>query len=52
MLLNLLFLEIVDWLRANGHPLPLLRSQNLPGGAEHNRAFAKRYAGRLSRPLA
>ncbi len=51
MLLNLLFLEVVDWLRANGHPLPLLRSQNTSGGAEHNRAFAQRYAGRLSRPL-
>jgi len=26
MLLNLLLLEVVDWLKANGHPLPILRS--------------------------
>ena len=51
LLLNLLFLEVVDWLRQNGHPPPLLRSHNVPDGAEHNRALAQRYAGRLSRPL-
>jgi uncharacterized phosphosugar-binding protein len=52
LLLNLLFLEIIAWLQAGGHPLPVLRSQNLPGAIEHNRALARRYAGRLSRPLA
>ena len=52
MLLNLLFLEVIDWLKANGQPLPILRSQSLPGAIEHNRALAQRYAGRLSRPLA
>jgi uncharacterized phosphosugar-binding protein len=52
MLLNLLFLEVIGWLRSNGHPLPVLRSQNLPGSVDHNRELAKRYAGRLSRPLA
>jgi len=52
MLLNLLLLEVVDWLKANGHPLPILRSQNLPGAIEYNRELAKKYAGRLSRPLA
>ncbi len=52
LLLNLLFLEVVGWLQANGHPLPILRSQSLPGAIEHNRELAQRYAGRLSRPLA
>lgn len=52
LLLNLLLLEVIDWLKAGGHPLPILRSQNLPGAVEHNRALAQKYAGRLSRPLA
>ena len=52
MLLNLLLLEVVGWLKANRHPLPILRSQNLPGAIEYNRELAKKYAGRLSRPLA
>jgi uncharacterized phosphosugar-binding protein len=51
-LLNLLSLEVVDWLRAGGHPLPVLRSQNVPGAIEHNRELAKQYKGRLSRLLA
>jgi len=51
-LLNLLSLEIVDWLKAGGHPLPVLRSQNLPGAIEYNRELAKQYKGRLSRLLA
>jgi len=51
-LLNLLALEVVDWLRAGGHPLPVLRSQNLPGAIEYNRELAKKYKGRLSRLLA
>lgn len=52
MLLNLLSLEIVDWLRAHGHTPPLLRSQNLPGAIEFNRELGARYKGRLSRQLA
>ena len=36
-LLNLLALEIIAWLKAGGHPLPILRSQNLPGAIEYNR---------------
>lgn len=51
-LLNLLSLEIVGWLKAGGHPLPVLRSQNLPGAIDHNRELAKQYKGRLSRLLA
>lgn len=51
-LLNWLMLSVIDWLKANGHPLPILRSQNLPGSIEHNRALAVKYKGRLSRQLA
>jgi len=52
MLLNLLSLETIAWLRANGHTPPILRSQNLPGAIEFNRELGQRYAGRLSRQLA
>ncbi|OHE89084.1 MAG: hypothetical protein A3G75_11600 [Verrucomicrobia bacterium RIFCSPLOWO2_12_FULL_64_8] len=51
-LLNLLSLEVIDWLKAHGHEPPVIRSQNVPGGIEHNRELAKKYAGRLSKPLA
>jgi uncharacterized phosphosugar-binding protein len=50
--LNWLMLATVDWLKAHGHPLPLLRSQNLPGAIEHNRELGRKYKHRLSRPLA
>jgi uncharacterized phosphosugar-binding protein len=50
--LNWLMLSVVEWLKANGHPLPVLRSQNSPGAIGHNRALAERYKGRLSRQLA
>jgi uncharacterized phosphosugar-binding protein len=50
--LNWLMLAVIDWLKANGHQPPILRSQNLPGSIEHNRALAHRYQGRLSRQLA
>jgi uncharacterized phosphosugar-binding protein len=50
--LNWLMLGTVDWLREHGHTPPLLRSQNLPGAIEHNRALGQKYAGRLSRQLA
>jgi len=50
--LNWLTLATIDWLKAHGHPLPILRSQNLPGAIEHNRELAKTYKGRLSRQLA
>lgn len=48
-LLNLLVLEAIDWLNGHGHPLPLIRSQNLPGGMEHNINLARRYRTRLSK---
>jgi len=52
MLLNLLMLETCGWMQAHGHPLPLLRSQNLPGAIEHNRRVAEPYKHRLSKQLA
>lgn len=51
-LLNLLMLETIDWLKTGGHPLPILRSQNMPDAIEYNRELGKRYKGRLSRQLA
>jgi uncharacterized phosphosugar-binding protein len=51
-LLNLLSLEVIAWLQAGGHPLPILRSQNVPGAIEYNRELGKKYKGRLSRQLA
>jgi uncharacterized phosphosugar-binding protein len=51
-LLNWLMLSVTEWLKENGHALPVLRSQNTPGAIEHNRALAARYRGRLSRQLA
>ncbi len=50
--LNWLMLATLEWLKTNGHPLPVLRSQNLPGAIEHNRALATKYKARLSRQLA
>jgi uncharacterized phosphosugar-binding protein len=50
--LNWLMLAVIEWLKAGGHPLPLLRSQNLPGAIEHNRELGRNYQGRLSRQLA
>ncbi|HEX2099294.1 MAG TPA: sugar isomerase domain-containing protein [Candidatus Synoicihabitans sp.] len=49
MLLNLLALEAMGWLRAHGHELPVVSSQNLPGGMEANLELAKRYRTRLSK---
>ncbi|AKC83424.1 hypothetical protein IMCC26134_12785 [Verrucomicrobia bacterium IMCC26134] len=48
-LLNLLMLAVLEWLRDNGHSLPLVRSQNLPGGMEANIDLAKKYRTRLSK---
>lgn len=51
-LLNWLTLSVVEWLRDNGHELPILRSQNMPNAIEHNRQIAAKYKARLSRQLA
>jgi uncharacterized phosphosugar-binding protein len=48
-LLNLLTLEVLDWLKAGGHPLPLVTSQNIPGGMEANIELSKQYRTRLSK---
>lgn len=51
-LLNWLMLATMEWLKANGHDLPVLRSQNIPGAIEHNRAVGAKYKHRLSKQLA
>ncbi len=51
LLINLLQMEILECLANSGHEAPLLRSQNLPGAMEQNRALARSYRGRLSKPL-
>lgn len=51
-LLNWLMLSTMEWLKANGHDLPVLRSQNIPGAIEHNRAVGAKYKTRLSKQLA
>jgi uncharacterized phosphosugar-binding protein len=50
--LNWLMLAVIEWLKSNGHQLPVLGSQNSPGAVERNRELAARYKGRLSRQLA
>ena len=51
-LLNWLMLSTMEWLRDHGHALPVLRSQNIPGAIEHNRAVGAKYKHRLSKQLA
>ena len=51
-MLNWLMVSVMEWLRDHGHELPVLRSQNLPGAIEHNRAVGARYRHRLSKQLA
>src|SRR5690606_18892610 len=51
-ILNRLMLSVIDWLTAHGHPLPLLRSQSLPGAIERDRELGEKYKGRLSRQRA
>jgi uncharacterized phosphosugar-binding protein len=51
-ILNWLMLATMEWLKTNGHELPVLRSQNIPGAIEHNRAVGARYRHRLSKQLA
>jgi uncharacterized phosphosugar-binding protein len=50
--LNWLMLATMEWLQQNNHPLPVLRSQNLPNAIEHNREVGLKYKHRLSRQLA
>ena len=51
-LLNWLMLSTMEWLKDNGHRLPVLRSQNVAGAIEHNRAVGAKYRHRLSKQLA
>lgn len=51
LLLNLLQMEVIEYLAKNDLPLPLLRSQNLEGAMEKNQALAEQYNPRLSRPI-
>ncbi len=51
-LLNWLMLSVMEWLKDHGHPLPVLRSQNIPGAIEHNRRVGAPYKHRLSKQLA
>jgi uncharacterized phosphosugar-binding protein len=51
-LLNWLMLSTMEWLKTNGHDVPVLRSQNIPGAIEHNRAVGAKYKHRLSKQLA
>ena len=51
-ILNWLMLSTMEWLKTNGHELPVLRSQNIPGAIEHNRAVGAKYKHRLSKQLA
>lgn len=51
-LLNWLMLSTMEWLKANNHDLPVLRSQNIPGAIDHNRAVGAKYKHRLSKQLA
>jgi uncharacterized phosphosugar-binding protein len=51
-ILNWLMLSTMEWLKENGHELPVLRSQNVPGAIDHNRAVGAKYKQRLSKQLA
>ena len=51
-LLNWLMVSTMEWLRDHGHDLPVLRSQNVPGSIERNRAVGAKYKHRLSKQLA
>ncbi len=51
-ILNWLMLSTMEWLKQNGHDLPVLRSQNIPGAIDHNRAVGEKYKVRLSKQLA
>lgn len=50
-LLNLLQMEVIEYLAARNLPLPLLRSQNTEGAMEKNQELAAKYNARLSRPI-
>ncbi|MGJ8638828.1 MAG: sugar isomerase domain-containing protein [Opitutaceae bacterium] len=51
LLLNLLSMEIIENLIAQGVTPPTYVSQNADGGAEHNEALATKYRHRIRRPI-
>ena len=51
-ILNWLMLSTMEWMKNHGHDLPVLRSQNIPGAIEHNRAVGAKYKHRLTKQLA
>lgn len=51
LLLNLLSMEIIEQLIAQGVTPPTYVSQNADGGAEHNEALADKYRHRIRRPI-
>lgn len=51
LLLNLLAMEIIQYLTDNNHPLPIYKSANLPGARKYNEEISIKYKNRLSRPL-
>src|SRR5207248_5692046 len=51
-ILNWLMLSTMEWLKNNGHELPVLRSQNIPGAIDHNRQVGAKYKHHLSKHLA
>lgn len=51
ILLNLLHLAVIESMSSMTEDLPLIVSQNLPGGAEHNQKLAEKYRSRIRRPI-
>jgi uncharacterized phosphosugar-binding protein len=51
LLLNMLAMEIIEQLIADGVTPPTYVSQNADGGAEHNEALALKYRHRIRRPI-
>ncbi len=51
LLLNLLLMEIIEYLTLNNLPVPILRSANMPGAREYNAEISAQYKHRLSRPI-
>ena len=51
LLLNLLLMEVIEYLSLNNLPVPVLRSANMPGAREYNAEISAPYKHRLSRPI-
>jgi len=51
LLMQAMVLSAIEWLRDEGHSLPILQSANTTGGREYNEKLADSYKHRLCRPL-